>query len=247
MEISSYEYTVLPQWIDFSGKCRFSTFVSNILDVAGMDARRSGFGIDVLSPRNMGWVLSRLCVELDGWPREHDNYAVSTWVRGYTPLLSSRCFEFAGADGKRFGRAVSSWCLIDFDIRRPVPMEVLGESALNSVIPKDEPCAGPKKLHPFDAPVSGIHKVKYTDIDFNRHMNTLRYVDLLVDELPLEISSSDSPMRVDIHFVKESVCGDTLNVYCLKDDSTAGEELYRTAIRKEDGTLVILADFRTAR
>ncbi len=272
MEPRSYELSVLPQWIDFTGRCRFSTTVSNILDVAGMDARRNGFGIDVLGPRGIGWVLSRLCVELDSRPMVNEPYTVVTWVKGYTPLLSTRCFEFRDAEGRCFGRAVSIWCLINFADRRPVPMETIMETASKSVTPKDEPCPGPKKIRPFDAPAADTHRVKYTDIDFNRHMNTLRYVDLVVDELPPEVSSSAAPMRVDIHFVKESVYGDKLNVYCVKDGSdveksggsgngesggdepdteTGGgsgkggnSETWRTAIRKEDGTLVLLADFR---
>ncbi len=244
MEPRSYDFTVLPQWIDFTGKCRFSTIVSNILDVAGMDARRNGFGIDVLAPRNMGWVLSRLCVELDSRPLEHDAYTVVTWVKGYTPLLSTRCFQFLDAEGKCFGRAVSVWCLLDYTERHPVPMSTIMDIASKSVTPKDEPCPAPRKIRPFDAPVSNTHKVKYMDIDFNRHMNTLRYIDLVVDELPLDVSSSDEPMRVDVHFVKESVCGDVLNVYCTRDGQPAEKgETYHTAIRKEDGTLVILADF----
>ncbi len=249
MEPRKYDFTVLPQWIDFNGKERFSSIVSNILDVAGEDARVNGFGIDVLAPRNRGWVLSRLCVELDSRPLEHEVYTVETWVNEYASLLTTRCFRFIDSKGKCFGRAVSVWCLLDYEKRRPVPMSEIMDLTSKSVTELECPCDGPKKLRPFESPVGSTHKVKYMDIDFNRHMNTLRYVDLIVDELPLEVASSDSPLRVDIHFVKESVYGETLNIYCQaqeqsSEDQSAKSEIYHTAIRKEDGTLVILADFQ---
>ena len=54
--------------------------------------------------------------------------------------------------------------------------------------------------------------VVYSDIDFNRHVNTLRYVDLLFDAMPLEIIEKNKGMRLDIHFIAEAVYGDTLTV-----------------------------------
>lgn len=245
MEPRHYDFTTLPQWIDFTGKTRFSTIISNILDVAGLDARKNGFGIDVLAPRNMGWVLSRLCVELERRPVEHESYTVETWVNEYASLLTTRCFRFLDSEGRCFGRAVTTWCLLDYEKRRPVPMSEIMDIAQKSVTPLENPCSTPRKLHPFESPAVSTHKVKYMDIDFNRHMNTLRYVDLIVDELPLEVSSADVPLRVDIHFVKESVYGETLNVYCAAQEAEGADPVYRTAIRKEDGTLVILADFRS--
>lgn len=90
------------------------------------------------------------------------------------------------------------------------------------------------------------------DIDFNRHMNTLRYIDLLADELPIEVVAADRKVRVDVHFVKESVFGEKLFVYRqseeLPEDEKAtaaegdgGPYAYRMEIKKEDGTLSILA------
>lgn len=242
MEPRYYKYTVIPQEIDFTGKARFSTVVNNILNTAGEDARVNGFGIDVLSEMNLGWVLSRLAVELDRRPLEQETYTVETWVTEYASLMTTRCFRFLDADGNCFGRAVSNWCLIDFAQRRLVPMSKISDIASHTVTDKALPCASPVKLRPFDAEPCSSHKVKYMDIDFNRHMNTLRYIDLLADELPIELVAADRRIRVDIHFVKESVYGDVLNIFSLPEsDSTDEVAKYRMAIKKEDGTLSILA------
>ena len=105
MEPRYYKYTVIPQEIDFTGKARFSTIVNAILNTAGEDARVNGFGIDVLSERNLGWVLSRLAVELDHRPLEQEEYTVETWVTEYVELVSHRLrAEKARADGEGCGR-----------------------------------------------------------------------------------------------------------------------------------------------
>ena len=242
MEPRLYRYTVIPQEIDFTGKARFSTIVNAILNTAGEDARVNGFGIDVLSGMNLGWVLSRLAVELDRRPLEQEEYTVETWVTEYASLTTTRCFRFLDSEGECIGRAVSNWCLIDFAQRRLAPMAKIADIAGHTVTDKPLPCASPVKLRPFEAEPCSSHKVKYMDIDFNRHMNTLRYIDLLADELPIELVASDRPVRVDIHFVKESVYGDVLNVFSLREPDSSDEVAkYRMAIKKEDGTLSILA------
>ena len=242
MEPRHYKYTVIPQEIDFTGKARFSTIVNAILNTAGEDARVNGFGIDVLSGMNLGWVLSRLAVELDRRPLEQEEYTVETWVTEYASLTTTRCFRFLDSEGECFGRAVSNWCLIDFAQRRLAPMAKIADIAGHTVTDKPLPCAAPVKLKPFEAEPCSSHKVKYMDIDFNRHMNTLRYIDLLADELPIELVAADRHIRVDIHFVKESVYGDVLNVFSLREPDSSDEiAKYRMAIKKEDGTLSILA------
>lgn len=248
IEPRHYTYKVIPQEIDFTGKARFSSVVNNLLNTAGEDARVNGFGIEVLSGRNLGWVLLRLAVELDRRPAEGENYVIETWVTDYSSLTTTRCFRLTGADGTCFGRAVSIWCLLDFSRRRPAPMSDIADLAEGSITDRPLPCAQPLKIRPFDAEPCSFHTVKYMDIDFNRHMNTLRYIDLLADELPIELVAADRHVRVDVHFVKESVYGDRLCVYSLPDeipspeDSVSGSaSVYRMAIKKEDGTLSILA------
>ena len=80
MKSRFYTYTVLPQDIDCTAKARFTSIIRALLDTAGEDARVNGFGIQPMTRLNMGWVLSRLAVEIDVRPAEHENYTVETWV-----------------------------------------------------------------------------------------------------------------------------------------------------------------------
>lgn len=251
MDSRKYSYRVIPQEIDFTGKARFSSIVNNLLNTAGEDARLNGIGIDVLSERNFGWVLLRLGVELDERPSEAEEYTVETWVTEYSSLTTTRCFRILDSEGGCIGRAVSIWCLLDFAQRRPAPMQSIADITAETLTDMPQPCAAPMKLRPFEAEPCSSHTVKYMDIDFNRHMNTLRYIDLLADELPIEVVAADRKVRVDVHFVKESVFGEKLFVYRQGEELPEGENAaaegdggpyaYRMEIKKEDGTLSILA------
>ena len=42
----------------------------------------------------------------------------------------------------------------------------------------------------------------YSDIDFNRHVNTMRYIEMMLDMLPVDMLTQEAPVRLDIHFLK---------------------------------------------
>ena len=52
----------------------------------------------------------------------------------------------------------------------------------------------------------------YSDIDFNRHVNTMRYIRMMLNTLPIEYLTECRPMRLDIHFAKECRLGEVLTI-----------------------------------
>ncbi len=56
------------------------------------------------------------------------------------------------------------------------------------------------------------HRVAYGDLDFNRHMNSLRYIGLMADMVPLDHYETMRIARVDINFILEALYGQELTV-----------------------------------
>ena len=74
------------------------------------------------------------------------------------------------------------------------------------------PSFEPRKVPAPDAEPVLTHKVAYSDIDFNRHVNTMRYIEMMLDVLPIERFAEERPLRLDINFLKEARYGQTLSV-----------------------------------
>lgn len=220
MEKSVFKFTIAPQYVDFTSRASLSGMCDMILHAAGQDAYRRGFGIDVLAEQNFGWVLSRMCLELDYMPKEYSEFTLYTWIGGYNRLVSTRNFELVDGEGNIFGRAVSQWCMLDFATRMPVDMNTLAKVHEGTIVDAPSPCAAPKRLAAVAGEPAIIHKVAYSDIDFNRHMNTMRYIDLISDSMPIERLERLEALRLDLNFVKEARYGDTLNL-CV-EESEAG-------------------------
>ena len=79
--------------------------------------------------------------------------------------------------------------------------------------------------------------MRYSDIDFNRHMNTIRYVEMIFDHLPVEAIAEDRPFRLDMHFLHEAVLGEVLTIAVKEEEgvrlfeiSTAENPCVRAAL-----------------
>ena len=238
MEKSVFKYKVEPQYVDFTARVSVSSICDMILHAAGEDAHKRGFGIDALAGNNYGWVLSRMCVELDYLPEEYSEFTLYTWISDYNRLSSTRNFTLVNAKGEEFGRAVSQWCMIDYATRMPVDMNTMAKAHEGNRVDAPSPCERPRRIGVVTSDPVTEHRVVYSDIDFNRHMNTMRYIDIIFDTLPIEIPERLSAFRLDMNFMKEARYGDYLtlmaqeqdNVYQFAYRNEAGEALCRMAL-----------------
>ena len=175
-EKSIFRYKVDPRRVDFTERASISSMCDIILEAAGEDAYKRGFGIDVLAERNLGWVLSRMCVELDYMPAEYSEFTIRTWISDYNRLASTRNFTLTDDEGRMFGRAVSQWCMLDFSTRMPADVNLLARMHEGVMVDAPSPCERPRRIAAVGSEPTAKHRVVYSDIDFNRHMNTMRYI-----------------------------------------------------------------------
>ena len=185
-EKSRYNYRVEPQDVDFTLRATIPSLGGSILNTAGIDAHGKGFGVDALNADNHSWVLARMAVECDCQPTQYTAYTVATWISDYGRVLSTRNFTLTDAAGREFGRAVTQWAMIDLQSRSAIDLSWVGDAHADAIV----------------------------DIDFNRHVNTMRYIEMMLGMLPVDMLTQEAPVRLDIHFLKECRFGQTLTVGC---------------------------------
>ena len=209
---------------------------SAILNTAGIDAHGKGFGVDALNADNHSWVLSRMAVEFDCQPGQYTDYTIATWINEYGRVLSTRNFTLTDAAGTEFGRAVTQWAMIDLKSRSALDLSWVGDAHAEAIVDAPSPTDKPRKIRDVDPAQTAVHKVVYSDIDFNRHVNTMRYIEMMIDMLPVELLMQETPVRFDIHFLRECRYGQTLSVGYEQRGRTALFE-----IRSDEGTPAVRA------
>ena len=235
--ISSYPFTIQPENVDFTLRASAASIISYMLNVAGTDAHLKGFGVEALQGHSFTWVLSRLAVEISTQPRQYTDIEIDTWVNEFNRLSSTRNFKMRIGD-EVIAAGVSQWCMLNMETRQAVDMTLLKDVYERAMVAEASPIAAPARLRDVEPQISVSRPVVYSDIDFNRHVNTLRYIDLIFDTLPLELIEKNAGMRLDINFIAEALYGEVLtigaysegNVWQFDISSDSGKKLCRAKI-----------------
>ena len=108
-------------------------------------------------------------------PEINENYTLTTWIESYNRRFSERNFVITGDGGKTFGYARSIWAAIDVETRRPTLLDVAGLSAY--VMDRPCPIEKPGKIAAVENDTEGIpYVIKYSDLDINGHLNSIKYM-----------------------------------------------------------------------
>lgn len=218
-EITIYKHRVDPQNVDFTLRASATAIINYMLNVAGVDASSKGFGVEALQGKSFTWVLSRLAVEIYKQPTQHSTIEIATWVNEFNRLSSTRNFRLSES-GELFAAGVSQWCMLNMESRQVVDMSLLRETYERAMVAEPSPIAAPQRLRPTEPTVTMSRPVAYSDIDFNRHVNTLRYIELMFDAFPIDLIETNNGMRIDINFIAEARYGETLVAGYSVDNNT---------------------------
>ncbi len=152
--------------------------------------------------------------------------------------MTTRNFIVTDAGGQRIAAASTLWAMIDVKTRQPLDLrDNVDYSRALLAIPC--PIDKPAKIGRIEGVPCDSRRVRYSDIDFNQHTNSMKYIQWMLDALPLEKLTGCRMKRLDVNFVHETRYGQQLVVCC-----ECGTDRDRFEIRFEDGTAACKAAIR---
>ena len=237
-KIGSYKFIAEPFHVDFNGRLTMGVLGNHLLNCAGFHASERGFGIATLNEDNYTWVLSRLAIDLEEMPYQYEEFTVQTWVENVYRLFTDRNFAIIDKDGKKIGYARSVWAMINLNTRKPADLLTLhGGSIVDYVC--DEPCPieKPSRIKvATDQPCAKL-TAKYSDIDINGHVNSIRYIEHILDLFPIDLYKSKRIQRFEMAYVAESYYGAELSFF----EEEVSENEYHVEIKKNGSEVVCRA------
>ena len=142
-------------------------------------------GRDDLALKGLTWVLFKIDLQIDRYPILGETVTVRTFTKGSSFKFFPRYYVVEDISGHQLCRAGSLWILMDRETRRTVTSKEFGMKLPNVTeieIPIRISTASSKIV---GNEIIGTYKPLYTDIDFNGHVNNIRYVDWLCNSLGL--------------------------------------------------------------
>lgn len=229
-KVGTYQFVAEPFHVDFAGRLTMGVLGNHLLNCAGFHAAERGFGIAELNENHYTWVLSRLAVELEDMPRAYQKFSVQTWVENVYRLFTDRNFAILDEKGRPLGYARSVWAMISMETRRPADLLTLHGGAITGyVCDKECPIDRPGRIKVSGGSPEAEYQTKYSDIDINGHVNSIRYIEHILDLFPLDLYRKKRIHRFEMAYVAECYYGDTLSFFCQQE---ADEDIRNVEIRK---------------
>lgn len=197
-------YFLTPAECNPQGRMPITLLINRLIEVATLHANQVGIGYAYLVTRHETWVLSRVGVEMKRYPAVNENYTVRTWMSGINRLFSDRDFEILDGNGATIGWARTVWAVLNTDTRQAADMSHMYH--IKELFPDDKTCAAAPlaRLRPLTQYETLHYRFTYCDIDFNRHVNTVRYIELLLDQWTMEWHDRYAIERFEIAFMHET-------------------------------------------
>lgn len=235
-KIGTYKFVAEPFHVDFTGKLTMGVLGNHLLNCAGFHAAERGFGIAEINENHYTWVLSRLAIELEDMPRQYEDFSINTWIENVYRLFTDRNFELVNKDGKTIGYARSVWAMISMETRKPADLislhgNNLGQYVSDRECPIDKP--GRIKVS-VDAPVEE-YQTRYSDIDINGHVNSIKYIEHILDLFTMDTFKEKQVKRFEMAYVAESYYGDVLSFYLEEKN----ENEYDIEVKKNNQEVVV--------
>lgn len=243
-KIGNYEFLAEPFHCDFSGRLFIGHLGNHMLNAADFHSSARGFGMKYLMTIHRSWVLSRLAIEMTEMPQQYTKFNVETWVESAMRYFTSRNFAVVASQGEEprvYGYARSIWAMIDTDSRQPTDIFSIDNGAINNWIVADKPCPidkGGRVKMSDDAQLVRTIETYYNDVDINGHINSVKYIEHVLDLWSLEWYRDHWIKRFEIAYVAEAHAGDQLSFYLETAPVPSEEGMLECCVRvvRTDGT-----------
>ncbi len=166
---------------------------------------------------NQAWVLSKMRLEIDKFPKWKDIVTVETWIVSLENSRSLRALKISVND-VAIATCETFWVVLNTHKRRPESLalphlhfEKFENSFVNS-----------KRIESYK-PIENSNaiqhrKVVFSDLDMVNHVNHIQYLQWCLDCLPTEVLLKNRIKAIEMNFMAELLLDDEVVIYESKSE-----------------------------
>ena len=182
-------------------------------DTATLDAEKIGYTYEKVWGQGMLWVYTRVYVHFYEMPKYLHKASFETRSGAKKAFIFPRFGRLYDEDGKIAADLSSYWCLMDAKSRRAIL-----HPTLESIDQTDgTECPLPGKVVTKEAKPIASHKVTFSDLDLNGHLNNVRYVEMVLSLKPSFFYKENALEEMLISYEAEIHEGETVTLLASED------------------------------
>lgn len=196
---------------------KLSSLLSFLEESSCLSADELGFGYDVVSKKDMGFIIVNWYVELFRPLKLNDSLEIHTWPIRPSRIIFIRDYEIY-CNGEKVGVVTARWCLVDIKNFSLLPVSAFfKEGAFDNYNTERSIDFKSWKIPSIEYGDNVYSKkVTYSDYDHYFHVNNTKYADFLLDVFSIEDMRDKFIKSAQITYVKQCKYGETMNF--VKDE-----------------------------
>ena len=218
MAIFEHEYRVGLSDVGQSNKITNKATLRILENIAGMHSEAVGFGINSMDKTGISWIILGWKIKIISRPIYDEVLKVRTWARSFNRAISYRDYEVYDKKGNLMIIATSKWAVIDINSGR---LAEITPEIINAYKCEEKHALEDDDDMKMKEPAEKEKTLEYTimrrDIDINKHVHNLYYLDYANEALPEEIYKDAKFDNIEIMYKKQIKLGDEINCYYSKE------------------------------
>lgn len=205
--IYSQKFTVSHTDTDAFGRLKLSAMLGYMQEAAGRHFS---------NPKeydNLVWVISRNVVEITRLPHAEETITLETWAVPASRVAFPRGTIAYDEKGQELFRSMSLWVLIDINSRAMVLPGKVNLPMVTNVRGLELPTPTFIPVRCYET--RETRTVRFSQLDTNFHMNNTRYLDWVMDLLPLDFHRRERMKAFTICYVTEATLGEKVELSYL--------------------------------
>ena len=179
-------------------------------DTACLHSDKAGYGIKEIPLTHLSWVQLNWRVKILRRPIYGEILNIKTWAREATKVSTLRDFEVIDNQGNQICIATTRWTLTNINTQT---ITKITDDIIEKYEPDEYTIFPDFEFKKLKEPLQFSNEYTYTtqrkDIDVNKHMHNLNYLDLAYEALPEDIYFNKEFDNIEIMYKKSIVLGDT--------------------------------------
>jgi acyl-ACP thioesterase len=200
---------------DSRGRVRPTTILNSMHSAGNRHAEARGFG----ATDSLGWVIARMALHIERNPMQRERLCIDTWIRNLYHGFTDRCMRMIDEEGNEVASMITTFAMIDLKTRTSADLNGDIGLRINECLLPDEQLILRRIPSINRTPVEETafrRRPHYSDIDVNGHMNSIRYIDHILDAMPMEYIDSHDLTDITVAYMQECHATEELS-YGIKE------------------------------
>ncbi len=197
-----------------NNKASFIAIAGYMQDTALHHVLDLKMGIEQLLEKNITWLLSRIKIKVNRYPKWNEYLTVQTWSPEVDRLYAHREFSILDQNNNTIAFASSLYVLLDLNTLKPLPTQHVLKDFNQFNYKRGFPEIKNRIKISNELKLKKEIKVTYDDIDLNDHVNNLKYINWIMESFPVQIRKNAEIDTFEINYQNSAMLGDTIKIFC---------------------------------